>query len=384
MSSSPCPTATEQDERTVETMEKDNDTSGLSSIMKAMGIRACKSVQAGGVSIFPPGFVGANVSIGCEKLAVMATKIDQHISVMQCLIQKNSTTSDSTATSTQTIKLILDGITLDGDVSLTNTINGQQVTIAKLEGTFKTEVDNNMNSLVESIRETIQKEDKGAFNGSDGEKVVNSFQQKLKEQLESTQIQESTAAAYNKFTANQEIELTITNSTIRGNIDLDNEFVYRQMGSTVVNSVLSSVFKTKQGADYIENWKVQQESTAQGLVDIGNIGGIIAIGLLVVVVGAMFYLRRSVSKFLKILPLVAIVAGIVFIVLGILSEDDTWSLVQIILGILMIVVGIGFLIYKFISDRRLAREKESAKAMLDAGLTGDVMEVVNETSSDEK
>ena len=352
--------------------------------MKAMGIQACKSTQAGGVSIFPPAFIGANVSIGCEKLAVMATKIDQHMSVMQCLIQENSTSATNELKVTQAIKLNFDGVTLDGGIKLENSIEGTQISIAELTGTFATEVDNNMSSLIESVRDTIQKEDKGAFNGSDGEKVVNSFQQSLDQQLESQQIQKSTATAYNNFYGGQNIEVTITDSVLNGDIELNNSFVYKQMSSTIVTSVLTSIFKTKQGANYTEDWKSKQESTTQGLGGIGGIVSMIAIGLLVVVVGAMWYLRRSVGTLVKFLPWVAIVVGIVSIVLGILSEDDTWSLVQIILGVLMIVVGIGFLIYKFISDRRLAREKESATAMLDAGLTGDVMDVVNETGSDEK
>ena len=109
-----------------------------------------------------------------------------------------------------------------------------------------------------------------------------------------------------------------------------------------------------------------------------------AIVALVIVMVVMARYRKSIGKFMKFLPWLVIVIGIVVIVLGIMNESEVWSIVNIVLGALMIVVSIGFLIYQFISNRRRKkREEKMAKVQSDAGVTEEVLDSMAATEETE-
>tara|TARA_B110000046_G_C13011567_1_gene406885 strand:+ start:2164 stop:2634 length:471 start_codon:yes stop_codon:yes gene_type:complete len=137
--------------------------------------------------------------------------------------------------------------------------------------------------------------------------------------------------------------------------------IAKDLTETIIDNALDNQDKT--------DLEKKATQTNEGI----NIGGILGAVLLVIVMVVMGVYRKSIGKFMKFLPWVVIVIGIVFIVLGIMTESEVWSIVNIVAGALMIVVSIGFLIYQFISNRRRQRKK-MAKVQSDAGVTGEVLD----------
>lgn len=318
------------------------NSNGLKSILDAMKIRACESIQGGVVSILPPGGGGFNSTFGCEKLAVMASTIDQHMEAIQCLLVTNTQKVSIQTENKQTISIAFDNVDFEGTLDVSNTQSGKTVTIAKLSQDMKTEIKNELSSMVKSMRDVVQNEKKGLFNGSDGEKVVSSMVSRLNQVSKSISENENEVTILQKLQSENNIVFRYKDSKFKGNIILTNELSYQIIASNIVNEVLSNIFTTKEGSVYTEEFKLAQTSETEGLF--GNIGMIIGIliALTAIGFGGKYLISSTVSTRVK---MILGVVGLILILIGILIAvfvENPWriSVPFIGAGAILLVVSI--------------------------------------------
>lgn len=305
------------------TLSDADKAAGLAECLKQLGLTSCSQTTggAGGISIFPPGFIGGGVatSTGCEQVSVIGDSIAAMQNNVKCILNEVRAELSIAVNQSNTAEIHLTGF--KGRVDLVQRNYAGVVAVSKLSQTQKDQITDRLSSDMNTLLDNMAKSKTEFLGSPQGQKVV----QNLQKQLTQNEITKQANKAVNEFdtTMDQTNRLVITvdgydpfsaRGETPGEIHLTQENVFQYQAAVITSNFLSNIFDTTEGAAFKEQIKNSLESEAAGP---GSLIGGLAAGFLLVVVlvlvmsggGAV----RSVLKYLvPLLILAAIAAAVVF------------------------------------------------------------------------
>ena len=333
----------------------------LASLMKAMGITTCTTVDAGvSTPLIPILAAQVAVSVGCEQLSVMATSIDTTQRVLQCAINSVSQSSSTFVMQKNNITIQLTGHAHIDCLSVSQTINSKIASYADFGAGVQQKFGVTINDMVKSMATNVQDASK-TLTTPQGQKAVTQFTQQLDQSANSSTYSQITQEAINDFQASNTFTLKLSEyafigaaypNQTTGCVVIDQNIMMQVLSQNIMNASLSNVFSTDVAAAFTQEWINSQKSVTKGLgLDFsGILGGLVALLLIAALAVGLFMLLKNRGNNPamssangnpggrgKIIAIVILLLGIVFFILGIVCLATGFST---ILGVILLIAGI--------------------------------------------
>ena len=150
---------------------------------------------------------------------------------------------------------------------------------------------------------------------------------------------ESAILNKNDFTVTGVTTVTlIVNKCLKSRVQLENSLTVASISEAAADAVTKYIIENSIKNEGLATVITEAEQTNAGLNF--NIAGMVMVALAAV---GMYVLRTSSGLFIKLLPWLVILAGLAFIVIGIIGDDV--DILQLIIGGVMILLGGGYLLF---------------------------------------
>lgn len=296
----------------------------LPSILAKMKIPTCKEAGGGTEIAFGLAKAGVSGSVGCDQIALVASKFLQTQNVLTCIMNKHRQTQSMNVVGIQHINWNLNHTHL----KCKNIIINQNMKIDVYEeGKFTTSVKQEMSDkLVDMIHEMINSSQKtktsGWMKSAQGNKSFTDAVTQINEQITSKEMSEVVQESLNGIQARQEIVLDWKGS----DIDADNcEINQTVLLRTAVNNMMSGAIDQAMSLDKVTDFfqdLADHQDTSTDTATNSSMFIIAAIVLVVVLLGSGFL-----GSFFKYLIPILIIVDIVFLI--IYATKKKWVLTGI-------------------------------------------------------
>jgi hypothetical protein len=363
----------------------------VSSLMRSMGITACRTADtAGGILPFIT-TVSAHVSIGCEQVAVLATALDQTTRAIQCTVSAVSQSSQQQVIAANNITIELSGNAVITCIFVDQNIDLKIATTVDFGSEVITSMASDMEATIKNFSSNVQNAEKDALSTPAGNKTATLFSTQLQQTAFqgdfSTIIQES----IQDFQSGNTFTLVLTGYSMIGNLNpppnlltngclvVNQSIVMQVFAQTIMDNMLTRVFDSQQASDWSNAWINDQtsKSDASHITDLTNlltgVISIIIIIIVVVIVAFMLLKGGGISNILMTSPspgatpggrgntiaAVIVAVGIILFVVGIAviaTEASAWGGgICIVIGLVMVGLG-GYLLWRTNQIKKQSKE----------------------------
>lgn len=309
-----------------------NQTNGLTNLMNSMGITSCKHVTAGGIEIIPPGAIGGEGTVGCEQLFVQSQAVDTCQTQIACIINEATNESGATTILANELTLNISGSTIKcKNFNINQKISSDVKVITKMTEKTQSQIESTLENMVKSMSDNAMNQKTGFMSSNDGQKSINGFTQSCTNGSIAENINKYINKAITNVTGDNSSVININDSLIGctdGDFTIDQTILNRLRAATIVNSVVNDIFNTKEGNEYLQQFKQALEQEAEGVT--GIIGMLVIVGI-IILLGVPVFLGKEVSNIMKyILPIAILGFIIAAIILGI--KKETLPMILCIVG----------------------------------------------------
>lgn len=299
--------------------------SSLPSILAEMKIPTCK--EAGGGTKVAWGLVSAGVSgsIGCDQLAVVATKFVQTENVLTCIMNKHRQTVSMNVVGIQHIKWNTSAGT---HIKCKNFIINQTMKIdyyeeGKFTSAAKQEMSDKLIDMVHEMVSTTQNTRSNTTKSAQGNKIFQDAMSQISDQITSKTMNEVVQESLNNIQARQEIELDWKGTQLDAeNCEINQSVLLRAAVHNMMASAIDQTMSLDKVTDFFQDVVDDQKTQADELGSGSSMFIIAAIVLVVILLGSGF--MGGIFKYL--IPILMIV-DIVFLI--IYATKKKWVLTGI-------------------------------------------------------
>ena len=341
---------------------------GTSSVLKALGVESCKTGQAGGLSLLPPGFIGGTTSVGCGQVQVQANAVETALRQTACILNRQNITSSSSVDASNKISIN----TAQGSTICNITADQKNVINAQIANSFTVQATNDVKSAMKTMTEQLGKASADQTNGylgtAQGQQVVQNFTSYTTQDATVSSINDWTQQALNDVSGENGFTLNVgpystvgavsrdANGCI-GGVNINQENLATLQAQTVIDNVLTNIFSTDQGAAYKSALTSDLKSVSEGAGSIiPSFGtGIIAVIVIAIIGGLIYFGRNSFGWIFKwILPILILISIGVAVYFG---YNGSYTNMGITIGLIVLLFAIWMftLFYSFEKPKRPKR-----------------------------
>jgi hypothetical protein len=320
-----------------------NAPEGTSSILKALGAQACVNNTTAVGAIFPPMGGISTTAVGCEKLAVMSTNIQNAQNVLNCKLTEVQNTKSTNVTSTVKVIGTIKNSNIGGNVNVSAVNNVQVISSNMFTNDIKNEMSSTLSNLAKSVKDVTQSEVKKGFaSPSDGQKVVSQFNSSSSQNIEQSDMSKLVNTSINKFFGSTEVYMYIEDSTVGADVVITASNLVTACVTDMVSNTLSSIFTADATNVVAETFGLTQSSESSNELSFA-FGGIVLLFFAMVVYG-VYKMRHRLMIFRSLMGMM-IGLGLILMVLGTLGV--LLDLFNILISSVLMSVGALCLSYAF-------------------------------------
>lgn len=295
--------------------------SGITQVLKALGVESCKTAQLGAVSLLPPAFIGGTSSVGCEQIAVMANAVETHMQQTACVINKQNITGTTVLNANNKVTLIIGRGSEVCNINIRQDITGDVKASNSFSTQAKTDISNIMKDMVSQIGKVVQDEKIGYLGVPPSQKSIQDFTSYLSQNSTASSINDWTQAALTKIQATNTVEIRVDpyvtigylNSVCTGGITIDQNVLASLQAQNVVDSVLTNIFSSNEGAAYKSELSAALKGESSGADSlISAFSGIFVFVIIAIIGGIIIFGKGIIQSAMRyIIPiLIAIAIGL--------------------------------------------------------------------------
>jgi len=246
-------------------------------------------------------------SYGCEQIMVSSAKYATAISKISCIIKKNATSINNVATGVNTIDIRAGGdINIAGPIKLTQSATILLVNTTKITQTVKNEITNEVKSVTDNLKNSIQFSKTETGSNPQGSKAAN----EVESLYNSSDFNKSVDETINNFdnTANGTNILSIYaggNINLKDKLEVSQDLVVTLLSQNILDNAITNTFKNISDIlnKNVDTTKQTSENTGfasiySSLYGYANIMKIVlgVIALLILIILMYYYYKKHIEK----------------------------------------------------------------------------------------
>ena len=327
---------------------------GTKEVLNALGAQTCKEASVGGSMNFMGmgGDYNAGGSVGCETISIIAQAVSDTKTVLNCVLNNSSSSSDTEVNVGQSIQVTFNNVKLrDCSINISNKLKMTANLKSSIANVNNVDLSNALTSMVKQVSDNVSKIDKVGGVPLGGNKVVSKALTVVSSEVNNTAISNMVSSTMTKYRAQQDIVINVSNADIAYStalqnpcFNLENNMLLDLIVSDLIQNTLSTVFTTDVKSEIAQETKNDAaQTTTKGNTDMS----IILIVAGVIILGVAWYINKNKGNYLLCLKIAAGLGALLLIggIVGwaILATGSPGSIASICLmvagGVTLMVAG---------------------------------------------
>lgn len=345
---------------------------GMAALLEALDLPSCTNVTAAGVSFFPPGAIGGQISIGCEQISVISGALDAVQKVLQCSLTSSSSNLELNATQSLKIKVDIgtyNAVNCTG-VNIDQSSNVNIARYAAITTDIKQQMTASVNSAMEQFIESIKdQKTKGLFAAPIAQKTIDSMTQNLNQMILNDAVTSIVQSEMQRYENTAEIEFKATNWNVVNNTNntgptqpcftISQDLMLQVLSQSILTSSLQQIFSGDAKASFVQMIKDAQTGKSEGF-SFPNLGGSAIIIVIIIVALVLLFSKKPggdggekqpvlAGKVGTIMGAILMVIGAILVVVGVVLKlkktiSSIFCYLMIAGGVILLVIGIVMLV----------------------------------------